>query len=291
MVKFQFRGLICPVFTPFGNDKKTINYNTIERYGQWLNTKGVQGILVNGITGEGTTLRVDERKRLAEEWLKVSRKYGITMVLCIGGTPITEVHELAEHAEKIGVDCITLLPDLFYTPRTEEDLVEYMKQIVKYCPTRPIYYYHIPQYTDVKLEMVRFCKLTERNIPNFAGIFYGGQHIETAHNLWRDGYHCIMTHYNIQTGLMGLGFDTFCLITLNLWPEHVEEVYNHMRNWKSKEAHEVFMKLLDTIKDTTKTNNTQEYDTVETFKRKFNTLVDFKVGEVRKPKYTITKTN
>lgn len=104
---------------------------------------------MNGLTGEGTCLRLDERKRLAEEWLKVSRKYGITMVLCIGGSPLTEVTELCEHAERIGVDCITLLPDLFYKPQTEEDLLEYMKTIVKYCPTRPIYYYHIPEYTDV----------------------------------------------------------------------------------------------------------------------------------------------
>lgn len=106
--------------------------------------------MVNGITGEGTTLRVDERKRLAEEWLKVCRKYGLTMVLTIGGIDIVDVFDLVEHADKIGVDAIVLLPDLFYKPKVEEDLVEYFKIINKYTTRVPLYFYHIPDFTNVK---------------------------------------------------------------------------------------------------------------------------------------------
>lgn len=122
----------------------------IEKYGQYLKTKGVHGILVNGTVGEGTTLRIEERKRLAEEWLKVARKNGLIMLLAIGGVGIADVYDLAEHAETIGVDCIVLLPDLYYNPRVEEDLVEYIKDVAKYSPTRPILYYHVPQYTNVR---------------------------------------------------------------------------------------------------------------------------------------------
>lgn len=111
-------------------------------------------MFVNGVTGEGTTLRVDERKRLAEEWLKVSRKHGLTMVLCIGGADIADVYDMCEHAEKIGVDCIVLLPDLFYKPRIEEDLVNYFKDITKYVSRVPLYYYHVPEYTGVKCKFI-----------------------------------------------------------------------------------------------------------------------------------------
>lgn len=130
--------------------RRSVNYDLIDKYCQYLKSKGVQGVLVNGVTGEGTCLRIDERKRLAEEWLKMCRKYGLSMVLCIGGCDIDDVYQLCEHAEKIGVDCITLMPDLFYKPKCEEDLVEYFKYVCKYCPTRPVYYYHIPEYTYVK---------------------------------------------------------------------------------------------------------------------------------------------
>lgn len=107
---------------------------------------------MNGIAGEGTTLRTDERKRLAEEWLRVARKQGMTMILSIGGGA-AQVTDLLEHAEKIGVDAIVLWPDTFYKPLIEEDLVDYFKDVVKHSPTRPLLYYHVPEITDVQCKL------------------------------------------------------------------------------------------------------------------------------------------
>lgn len=126
-----------------------MDYEVIDSYCSYLKSKGVNGVLVNGTSGEGTCLRLDERKRLAESWWKASQKYGVTMMLQIGGCDILSVFELAQHAEKIGVDCVLTLPDLFFKPKIEEDLVGYIKSIAKYCPTRPFYYYHIPRMSGV----------------------------------------------------------------------------------------------------------------------------------------------
>lgn len=139
---------------PYVIFRRGISWDVIEKYCVYLKTKGVQCVLVNGITGEGTCLRIDERKRLAEEWLKVCRKHSITMMLCIGGCDVADVCDLCDHAEKIGVDCVVIMPDLFYKPKVEEDLVSYMNIICKYCPKLPLYYYHIPQYTDVKCKSI-----------------------------------------------------------------------------------------------------------------------------------------
>lgn len=68
----------------------------------------------------------------------------------IGGTSITDVYELAEHAEKCGISAVLCLPDLFFRPTVEEELVEYFKDIASYCPNRPLYYYHIPQFSHVR---------------------------------------------------------------------------------------------------------------------------------------------
>lgn len=114
-----------------------------------MKKNGVHGVLINGTSGEGTCLRLDERKRLAEEWLKASRKHGLVYMLQIGGASIYDVYDMAEHAEKIGVDCVLCLPELFFKPKIEEDLVDYIKGIAKYCPTRPFYYYHIPRMSGV----------------------------------------------------------------------------------------------------------------------------------------------
>lgn len=126
-----------------------MNYDHIDEYCKYLKSKGVDGALVNGTSGEGSCLRLDERKRLAEVWLKACKKYGVTLMLQIGGCDVLSVHELAQHAEKIGVDCVLCLPDLFFKPKIEEDLVTYIKNVAHYCPTRPLYYYHIPRMSGV----------------------------------------------------------------------------------------------------------------------------------------------
>lgn len=136
--------------------------------------------------------------------------------------------------------------------------------------------------------MLRLCKLTDRTITNFCGIFWGGKDIDMAYDVMKEGYHCIMTHHKLLTGLMTLGFDTVCLISLNLWPERVREIHHYMCNWKLHEAHGVFTKLTDSIRETCKVTST-ECDVIEIFKHKFNTLVDFSVGDIRKPKHIVIK--
>lgn len=132
------------------DDKKyTINYDVIDKYAHHLKTIGMHGVMINGMTGEGMTLTMDERKKLTEKWLEVTRKYEMKMIVNIGGLNLPETYELAEHAERMKVDGVLLLPDLFYKPKTEEDLMMYLKNIMTYMPTRPVFYYHIPMMTDV----------------------------------------------------------------------------------------------------------------------------------------------
>lgn len=114
----------------------------------------MDGALVNGTSGEGSCLRLDERKRLAELWQVACKKYGVTLMVQIGGCDILSVFELAQHAEKIRADCILCLPDLFFKPKTEEDLVSYIKSITRYCPKTPFYYYHIPRMSGVDCKYI-----------------------------------------------------------------------------------------------------------------------------------------
>lgn len=75
-------------------------------------------------------------------------------MLQIGGCYTEGVFELATHAEKIGVDCVLCLPDTFFKPKIEEDLVDYIKQIARHCPSRPFYYYHIPRMSGVDRKFI-----------------------------------------------------------------------------------------------------------------------------------------
>lgn len=82
----------------------------IDKYAHFLKNKGMHGVMVLGYTGEGMVITVEERKRVAEEWYKVTRKYGLKMLLNIGGIALPEIYQLAEHAEALKVDAVMVLP-------------------------------------------------------------------------------------------------------------------------------------------------------------------------------------
>lgn len=263
--------------------RKNIDYDCIDKYGQFLKSKGIHGVCVNSLTGEGTCLRMDERKRLAEEWLKVCRKYGLTMMLQICGIDIADIYLLAEHAEKIGVDCVCCLPDLCFKPKTEEDLVEYMKCIAKYCPTRPFYYCYLPKKTNVKckwqihlkfllmitgfvqilndkflfnnliqtVDMIRFYDMMERSMTTFCGIKYTCDKLEKACDLLKEGRNILMCGDKCFLGCCALGFDAFCLTAINIWPEMICEIYDCMLNCKFREARDIYWKMMRRIKEIT----------------------------------------
>jgi N-acetylneuraminate lyase len=282
-VNFYFKGLMCPVFTPFTADKKQIHYDVIDKYACWLKQKGIKGVLVNGTVSEGTCLRIAERKRITEEWVKCCKKYDLVCMVQIAGTCIADVYELAEHAEKIGVSAVLCLPDLLFRPACEEDLVEYLRDISKYCPTRPLYYYHIPQYTHVRLNLPRFCDLAEQHISTFCGIEFANGDLAEGITVLKQGRNVLLGCDTILSAGLTLGFDAAILTTLNIVPDFVVSIYDHIFNNKLREAQEVQIKLNHRIWEIT---NFDKRDWLESMKIEFNKVnTIFQCGPLRKPTF------
>ena len=62
-------GLIDAPFTPF-HENGDLNLEPIEKYAAMLQNNGLQGVFINGSSGEGYMLTTEERMQLAERWLK-----------------------------------------------------------------------------------------------------------------------------------------------------------------------------------------------------------------------------
>lgn len=73
------------------------------------------GVMVNGLTGEGTTLTIEERIKLMGIWVEVARKYDMKLFVNLESTNLPEVYQLAKHADELKVDGILILPDLLLT--------------------------------------------------------------------------------------------------------------------------------------------------------------------------------
>ncbi|KAJ8300578.1 hypothetical protein KUTeg_022097 [Tegillarca granosa] len=98
---------------------KSINVFTLSRYGISLRN-GIHHIYVNGTTGEGASLTVDERKQIVEKWLSAAK----------GKLSVT-----ARHAQEVGADAIGALPSLFFKPQSLVNMEDFLTQAKDKIPT------------------------------------------------------------------------------------------------------------------------------------------------------------
>jgi N-acetylneuraminate lyase len=163
-------GLIDAPFTPF-TVNGDVNLEPIARYASMLKKNGLKGVFVNGSSGEGYMLTVEERMLLAEEWMRCVAP-DFKVIVHVGSCCLRESRRLAEHAQKLGVWGIGAMAPPFPKIGRIEELVEYCEEIASAAPRLPFYYYHIPAFNGAYLPMLDFLKAVDGRIPNFAGIKY-----------------------------------------------------------------------------------------------------------------------
>ncbi|CAO1332995.1 unnamed protein product [Diamesa hyperborea] len=275
----EFKGLMAPVFTPFLDDS-SINYEIIEEYARMLKDKGISAFLVNGTSGEGMSLSVDERKKVTEKWMEVCKKFDILVMVQISGCPFFDVVELAKHAASLNVDGILCLPELYFKPKTVSQLVEYMKDISKYCDKIPLYYYHIPQFTQVELNMALFMEIAKKEISNFCGIKFTSGDLEKGLPCLEHGQ-VFLGSDTILCGAIALGFESAIMTTLNINPDISIKIVELMKAGNNEEARKHQIKLNNLVKSYLEKKN---FDWVPAMKLAFNTSYEgISLGNCRKP--------
>lgn len=163
-------GLINAPFTPF-HANGDVSLEPIRAYAAMLAKNGLKGVFINGSSGEGYMLTVEERMQLAERWMEVAPE-GFKVIVHVGSCCLRDSVRLAAHAQQIGAWGIgSMAPPFPHIGRIEE-LVEYCETIAAAAPELPFYYYHIPAFNDAYLPMLDLLKAVDGRIPNFAGIKY-----------------------------------------------------------------------------------------------------------------------
>lgn len=163
-------GLIDAPFTPFHADG-SLNLAPIPAYSQLLARNGLQGVFINGSSGEGYMLTDEERMQLAEAWMAAVPE-GFKVIVHVGSPCVTSARRLAAHAQAIGAWGIGAMATPFPKMGSVEQLVQYCEAIASAAPELPFFYYHIPAFNQAFLSMYELLQAVDGRIPNFAGIKY-----------------------------------------------------------------------------------------------------------------------
>ncbi len=164
----RLTGLIAAPFTPLYADG-SVNLACIERQAQGLIENGVRGAFVCGTTGEGVSLTLEERRKVAERWADVAGN-DLSVIVHVGHTCIEDAKMLATHAQSIGAHSVAALAPYFFKPASLDDLVDFNHAIASAAPDLLFYYYHMPSMTGVNYSMAAFLEQARDRISNLGGI-------------------------------------------------------------------------------------------------------------------------
>ncbi|MDR1962293.1 MAG: dihydrodipicolinate synthase family protein [Planctomycetaceae bacterium] len=166
----MFQGLIAATHTPF-QQNGDLKLEVIPKYVQYLLDCKMDALYVNGSTGEGISLSVDERQTALEAFVHAVGGR-LPIIAQVGANALTDCQKLAAHAEKTGVTAISACAPSYFKVTTASLLVDLMKEIAAAAPKTPFYYYHIPRFTGLSIEIGRFLKEAETKIPTLRGMKY-----------------------------------------------------------------------------------------------------------------------
>jgi len=146
----DLNGIFVPTITPFTADGRL----DPDSYGVYLDallTHGIQGVVVNGTTGESPTMEWDEVELLVRATQRPIREKGLRMPVVVGtGTNSTASSvKRTEKAGQLGADAaLVVVP--YYNRPSQAGIVEHFRQVAQVGV--PVIVYEIPSRTGIRLE-------------------------------------------------------------------------------------------------------------------------------------------
>ena len=160
----DLKGSIPPLVTPFRNG--AVDYETYAALVEFQVANGSHGVLVNGTTGEPSTLTTAERNRLVDIAM-ATVKGRVPVVAATGSQSLAETEVLTHHAIKAGVDALLVVTPYYIRP-PQRGLVQYYLTLAGQHDT-PWMIYHIPGRAAVNVTLESMQQIRDGS-PHFVGM-------------------------------------------------------------------------------------------------------------------------
>jgi dihydrodipicolinate synthase/N-acetylneuraminate lyase len=161
----SWKGVLVAITTPFGPDG-TVDHPAFVRHARWLADRRVDGIIVAGSLGEGSSLSADERTSLVSDLVAALPK-AMPVMAAIAAGRTSEAVDLARHAAKAGARGLLVLPPYVYRGDRSETQAHFAT-VFRATELPCMLYNNPPAYgTDVAPEQV--LELAEQH-PTLVGV-------------------------------------------------------------------------------------------------------------------------
>lgn len=182
----KYHGII-PAFYACYDEAGEISSERVKALVQYFIDKGVQGLYVNGSSGECIYQSVADRKQILEAVMEVA-KGKLTIINHVACNNLKDSVELARHSEELGVDAIAAIPPIYFR-LPEYSIAAYWNGISAAAPNTDFIIYNIPQLAGVSLTPSLYKEMLKN--PRVVGVKNSSmpvQDIDTFVTLGGEGY-------------------------------------------------------------------------------------------------------
>lgn len=161
----KYEGVI-PAFYACYDENGEVSPERVRALTQYHIDKGVQGVYVNGSSGECIYLSVEDRKLILENVMAVA-KGKLTVIAHVACNNTKDSIELAKHAESLGVDAIAAIPPIYFR-LPAYSIARYWNDMSKAAPNTDFIIYNIPQLSGTTLTRDLYAEM--RKNPRVIGV-------------------------------------------------------------------------------------------------------------------------
>lgn len=161
----KYEGVI-PAFYACYDENGEVSPERVRALTQYHIGKGVQGVYVNGSSGECIYLSVEDRKLILENVMAVA-KGKLTVIAHVACNNTKDSVELAKHAESLGVDAIAAIPPIYFR-LPAYSIARYWNDMSKAAPNTDFIIYNIPQLSGTTLTRDLYAEM--RKNPRVIGV-------------------------------------------------------------------------------------------------------------------------
>ncbi|MBL4889811.1 MAG: dihydrodipicolinate synthase family protein [Candidatus Lindowbacteria bacterium] len=243
----NLNGIYAAALTPMSRDGSEIAPGCIGPLMDYMDVKGLDGVLVLGTTGEFSSLTFDEKKVVIAE--AGSTRGNLKLIVGCSSTSLPETLELVKLAEKKKADAVIITPPFYFKAAPARGIEAYFETVLKSCDCK-VLLYHIPANTGIGLERQMLERLSRYE--NFWGIKdTGGKLQETSKYLGQAPGKVLLGSDQLLLSGLKIGIHGAITACANIIPELVTKIYKGYRNGQDMESDQKslteFKKSLGTI--------------------------------------------
>lgn len=237
-----FEGSAAAVVTPMA-ENGAIDFEAMGKLLEFQLENGTDAIVVNGTTGESSTLQDEEKYKLIE--FTVKRVHGRVPVIAGAGSNNTaHAVELSKKAQELGADGLLEVTP-YYNKTSQMGLIAHFTAVAD-SVSIPVILYHVPSRTGMTMEP-ETCKVLSQH-PNIQAVKEAGcniSHVARIASLCGDDLDIYSGNDDQTVPVLSLGGKGVISVLANIMPRETHEMCRLFLNGKEKKSLKLQLDLLD----------------------------------------------